>query len=117
MNRFFLRRLQIEGFRGINNEGDPLDLRFRPDAINSIFGRNAGGKSSVFEALWFAIHGSVPKLRRLPVADHPEEYLRNRFHSGTAIVLITLQPDDNSANVVSYSRKNIDNLIKKFNGE
>ena len=31
--------------------------------------------------------------------------------------VLRIDYDDNSANVVSYSRKNIDNLIKKFNGE
>ena len=35
MPRYFLRRLSIEGFRGVNNENDPLDISFRPDAVNS----------------------------------------------------------------------------------
>ena len=28
-------RIQVEGFRGINNEADPLELKFRPDTVNS----------------------------------------------------------------------------------
>ena len=35
MARYFLTRLTLEGFRGINNEGTPLDIRFKTDAVNS----------------------------------------------------------------------------------
>src|SRR5258707_5704919 len=49
--RYFLTSLQIEGFRGINNEGAPLELSFKTDQVNSVFAANAQGKSSVFEAL------------------------------------------------------------------
>jgi hypothetical protein len=31
MARYYLTRLTVEGFRGVNNESDPLDVRFRPD--------------------------------------------------------------------------------------
>ena len=30
MPRYFLTRLAVEGFRGINNENDPLDIGFEP---------------------------------------------------------------------------------------
>ncbi|MGB2589636.1 MAG: AAA family ATPase [Candidatus Acidiferrum sp.] len=55
MTRYFLRRIQIEGFRGINNENDPLDVKLNPDAVNSVFAANGLGKSSLFEALSYAI--------------------------------------------------------------
>ena len=48
MPRYFLTRLSIEGFRGVNNENDPLDISFRPDAVNSVFAVNGIGKSSIF---------------------------------------------------------------------
>lgn len=100
MVRYFLKRLQIEGFRGINNQGDPLDLSFKTDCVNSIFAANALGKSSVFEALAYAIKGVVPKLERLPASDDPLSYYANRFHSaGMSTVLITLEPDDGSNDV------------------
>lgn len=97
MTKYFLTRVSIEGFRGINNEGDPLVLDFRPDAVNSIFAVNGQGKSSVFEALSYAIRGYIPKLDELPAADDAQSYYVNRFHSGNrAVVGLTLQPDDGS---------------------
>ena len=60
--RFFLASVKVEGFRGINNESDPLELTFKPECVNSIFAVNAVGKSSIFEALCYAIRGVVPKL-------------------------------------------------------
>jgi len=51
MSRYFLVKLEVEGFRGINNEGAPLELHFSEDRVNSLFAPNAQGKSSIFEAL------------------------------------------------------------------
>jgi DNA repair exonuclease SbcCD ATPase subunit len=101
MARYFLRRLQIEGFRGINNEGDPLDLVFDTGSVNSVFAVNAHGKSSLFEALAYAIKGVVPKLERLPTSEDARSYYANRFHSGgNATVSLTLKPDDGSADII-----------------
>src|ERR1700686_944202 len=100
MAKYFIKRLQIEGFRGINNQGDPLDLSFKADCINSVFAANALGKSSIFEALSYALKGIVPKLVKLPAADNPEDYYANRFHStGTSTVSIVFAPDDTSKDV------------------
>jgi len=94
---YFLTRLVIEGFRGVNNEGDPLDLSFNADAVNSIFAVNGIGKSSIFEALSYAIYGKIPKLDLLQAQEKPEEYYCNRFHSGKAAsILLEFQPDDSS---------------------
>jgi DNA repair exonuclease SbcCD ATPase subunit len=82
MIHYFLSRLKIEGFRGINNEGDPLELKFKVDEVNSVFAVNASGKSSLFEALCFAIKGDIPKLSELQASDHADDYYVNRFHSG-----------------------------------
>jgi AAA15 family ATPase/GTPase len=62
MPRYFLTRVKIEGFRGINNDSEPLELKFRPNAVNSVFAANGIGKSSIYEALNYAIRGVVPKL-------------------------------------------------------
>ena len=97
MTRYFLSRLQIEGFRGINNEGQPLDLKLDVDAVNSVFGPNGHGKSSIFEALLYAIYGTVPKLDDLPASERAGAYYSNRFHSsGTSTIILTLAPDDGS---------------------
>lgn len=98
MPRYFLTRLAVEGFRGINNENDPLDIRFRPDVVNSVFAVNGIGKSSIFEALCYAIHGAIPKLQLLQAQERPQDYYCNRFHSkNAASILLEFQPDDGAA--------------------
>ncbi|KAA1192718.1 AAA family ATPase [Pseudohalioglobus sediminis] len=95
MPRFFLKRLKVEGFRGVNNQGNPLDINFKPDAVNSVFAVNGIGKSSIFESLYYAIHGTIPKLDDLKTHERPQEYYCNRFHSdNNAIIEIELEPDD-----------------------
>ena len=97
MPRYFLTRIKVEGFRGINNEGDPLELSFRPDGVNSVFAVNANGKSSLFEALSYAIRGDIPKLTAMQAQEHPEHYYCNRFHSGNrATIGLAFEPDDGS---------------------
>lgn len=96
-----MTRLRIEGFRGINNEADPLDLTFAADSVNSVFALNGIGKSSIFEALSFAIQGDVPKLESLQADEKPQDYYCNRFHSkGLALIELEFEPDD-GGNVVS----------------
>jgi hypothetical protein len=93
--RYFLTALEVEGFRGINNESDPLRLRFSADHVNSVFAPNAQGKSSIFEALSYAVCGRIPKLDEMHAAEHASEYYTNRFHqTHTATIVLTLQPDD-----------------------
>lgn len=100
MNRYFLQEVSIEGFRGINNEDAPLVLKFRDDAVNSVFAPNAGGKSSVFEAITYAITGTIPKLEALQDGEAPETYYVNRFHSKhIATIDLLLAPDDGGANI------------------
>jgi DNA repair exonuclease SbcCD ATPase subunit len=95
MTRYFLASVEVEGFRGINNEGDPLVLRFRSDAVNSVHSPNGVGKTSIFEALYFAIHNRVPRLERLQDAEQAESYVVNKFHSqGAAAVALRFTSDD-----------------------
>lgn len=103
MSRYFLTRLRVEGFRGINNEGDPLDLRFASDAVNSVFAVNANGKSSLFDALAYAFRGEIPRLADLPTQENANAYYCNRFHSkGRATIDLELTPDDGSSAVVIH---------------
>jgi DNA repair exonuclease SbcCD ATPase subunit len=100
MTRYFLVLLRIEGFRGINNSSDPLELKFKSNAVNSIFGPNGLGKSSIYDALSFAIRGSIPKLEELPQADAPKSYYSNRFHqTGTSTIELTFESDNGGPNV------------------
>jgi hypothetical protein len=70
--------------RGINNETDPLELRFRTDHVNSVFAENGVRQSSIFEALRYAIRGKVSKLQDLQEQEEPESYLATTSPSGYA---------------------------------
>ncbi|MHC6054390.1 AAA family ATPase [Ralstonia solanacearum] len=82
MSGWLLERIEIEGFRGINNEGDPLILTFSIDGVNSVSAPNGVGKSSVFDALAFALRGRIAKLDILPANERGGDYYVNRFHPG-----------------------------------
>lgn len=98
--RWFLGRVAIEGFRGINNEGAPLSLKFKPDAINSVSAPNGVGKSSIYDAISYAISGSIPKLDRLMTSENPGTYYVNRFHpSGVGTIELTLCSEDNATEI------------------
>ncbi len=100
MSRYFLTSASIEGFRGINNDGDPLVLRFRPDAVNSVHAPNGVGKSSIFEALHFAIHGTVPRLEILQGAEQGSSYIVNKFHpSQQATIALVFSSDDGTPEI------------------
>jgi len=100
MTGWLLESLEIEGFRGINNEGDPLRLGFSCDAVNSVFAPNAVGKSSIFDALAFAIRGSIRKLDTLPASERGSEYYVNRFHTkAIGTIKITVVPDGGGTSV------------------
>lgn len=109
MPRYFLSRLQVEGFRGINNSGQPLDIKFRSDKLNSIFATNGLGKSSLFEALSFAIFGDIRKLTDLHSAEDAHEYYCNRFHpTQSASITLTLEPEDGAPAIeVEVRRTNL----------
>ncbi|MCM2438509.1 AAA family ATPase [Agrobacterium vitis] len=98
MPRYYLTKLGVEGFRGIKNEGDPLTLRFKPDAVNSIYAQNGIGKTSLFEAISYAIFDKLPKLDGLQRSERPETYYVNRFHTGgVGSISLEFTPDDGTA--------------------
>lgn len=94
MSAWLLQSIEIEGLRGINNQGAPLVLRFKPDCVTSIAAQNGVGKSSIFDAVNFAIRGAIPKLDGLPASENGRSYYVNRFHSmGAGYVALTLEPE------------------------
>lgn len=109
MSRYFLVKMKVEGFRGINNANRPLELNFRTDALNSLFAPNALGKSSVFEALVYAIKGCIPKLDDLPATDRSSDYYCNLFHSDKkSRIDLTFKSDESSPDVHISVERNPD---------
>jgi len=89
---WFLEQISIEGFRGINNAGAPLELKFNPDKVNSVFAPNGVGKSSIFDAVAYALSGSITKLDALPAAERGSSYYLNQFHpNGIGTVALALR--------------------------
>jgi AAA domain len=88
---WLLEGLSIEGFRGINNQAKPLELKFHTDKVNSISAVNGVGKSSVYDAIKYAICGAVAWLDDLPASERGGDYYLNRFNtSGTATIILKL---------------------------
>jgi AAA domain len=109
MSGWFLESIEIEGFRGINHEDDPLCLRFKANAVCSISAPNGVGKSSIFDAISFALRGTIPKLDELPASEGAADYYINRFHgSGVGSVTITLLPEGGGSSVPITVRKHPD---------
>ncbi|WP_022667205.1 AAA family ATPase [Desulfospira joergensenii] len=107
MSRYFLSNIKVEGFRGINNANRPLELKFKTDSVNSVFAANALGKSSIFEALTYAIKGGIPKLDNLPAAERGADYYCNLFHCNQkSSIELTFRPDDSSGDVVISVERN-----------
>lgn len=107
MSGWFLEGIAIEGFRGINNEGSPLSLKFKQDSVNSVSAPNGVGKSSIFDAALYAISGRIPKLDVLPAAERGEAHYLNLFHGGgEGSIALTLAPAAGGALVtVTVTRK------------
>ncbi|MET4751187.1 AAA family ATPase [Bradyrhizobium sp. RT11b] len=100
MSGWYLQKVSIEGFRGINNEGAPLVLKLKTDCVNSISAPNGVGKTSIFDAVVYAITGRIPKLDDLPAAEKGSSYYLNRFHAGgVGTITLTLMPAGGGAEV------------------
>jgi hypothetical protein len=109
MAGWFLEQLEIEGVRGINNEGSPLSLGFKHDKVNSISATNAVGKSSIFDALTYALTGRIRKLDDLPTAENGKAYYLNRFHQGgVGTIKLSLLSDDGGTRVAITVRRAAD---------
>ncbi|WP_174501836.1 AAA family ATPase [Acidiphilium sp. C61] len=88
---WLLEGVLIEGFRGVNNEDRPLELKFKPAKVNSVSAVNGVGKTSVYDAVRYAITGKLPWLDELPAVERDRDYYQNRFHStGQATIKLRL---------------------------
>lgn len=93
---WLLENISIEGFRGINNQGKPLELKFHVDKVNSVSAANGVGKSSIFDAIGYAISSRIKWLDELPPAERDGEYYLNKFNSsGTASIKLNLIAEPN----------------------
>jgi len=100
MTNWLIKEISIEGVRGVNNENDPLILKLKPNAINSISAQNGVGKSSIFDAISVCIRGQIPKLEALPSSENPRGYYLNLFHSAnTGSIQITLEEENGGINI------------------
>ena len=101
MSEYFLKSLSIEGFRGIYNKDYPLVLDFDQLRPNSIHAVNGVGKSSVYEAISYALFGKVLKLYQLQLQEGREGYLNNLFHPSEDGVIELQLIDSSSAEIIS----------------
>ncbi|TBZ05058.1 ATP-binding protein [Rhizobium leguminosarum] len=91
---WLLEGISIEGFRGVNNQGNPLELKFFPDKVNSISAQNGVGKSSIYDAIRYAISGRLSWLEGLPAGERGADYYLNRFNkSGQATIKLRLMEE------------------------
>lgn len=77
-----------------------MRLEFSSDRPNSIHGLNGRGKSSVFEAISFALLGKVPRLAGLQVHDGQQGYLNNLFHPSNQGVIDLVLEDSASGDTL-----------------
>ena len=73
MSGWFLQSIEIEGFRGINNEGDPLTLRFKDDCVSSISAPKAAKLGALAIRL---IARSVSRIAKRPIEAGSLQILR-----------------------------------------
>ncbi|MBN2571624.1 MAG: hypothetical protein JXA68_05810 [Ignavibacteriales bacterium] len=100
MSRYYLKETYIEGFRGINNENNPLILQFNHNGVTSFFAENGQGKSSIYEALYYSINNKFPKIDKLHRELQDYSTIRNLFHSGNGqIKLIFCDDLSNDINI------------------
>ena len=70
-------------------------VSFKPECVNSVHAQNGVGKTSLFEALQYAIYGEIPRLKLLQDAEQSDTYIVNRFHpASSATIDLVFSSDD-----------------------
>lgn len=96
MAKYFIKSISIEGFRGINNNGNPLLINFQTDGVTSIFGENGKGKSSIFEAFLYSILGKIIRLDEYHADIKDKKAIKNLFHPNDGHIIIEFIDESNS---------------------
>jgi recombinational DNA repair ATPase RecF len=110
--KYYINDIEIEGFRGINNEGAPLKLSLKTNKVNSIFAPNGMGKSSVFDSLSFLIRGRIDRIDEMKNNSDNNDYYNNKFHSQKkATVKVTFTSDNEPQKVYTVE------VIKEIDGD
>lgn len=100
MTKYFLNSISIEGFRGINNQGDPLRVTFVPNGVTSFFGENGMGKSSIFEALLFTFLGRIIRFDDYHRDIVDKRTIKNLFHNGNGQIELEIIDDQKNINTI-----------------
>jgi hypothetical protein len=112
-NKYYIKSISIEGFRGINNQGNPLIINFQSDGVTSLFGENGKGKSSIFEAIIFSILGRIVRFDNYHGDIKDKKTIKNIFHSGSGNIKIDFIDSDSS--IVKIDIDIDSNGVRTFN--
>jgi DNA repair exonuclease SbcCD ATPase subunit len=102
MNRLYIKSILIEGFRGINNKGNPIKINFNKDGITSIFSPNGGGKSSIFDALSYTLNDELKCFKFLERENQDLKTIKNLFHAGDGKIIVELVDDNSIVNSIEF---------------
>lgn len=115
MAKIFIKSISIEGFRGINNDGNPLLIDFKTDGVTSIFGENGKGKSSIFEAFLFSILGRIIRFDDYHGDIKDKKAIKNLFHPRDGNIVIEFIDDSNNvSDIIVLVNANGDRSIRSF---
>lgn len=106
MSNQYIKSISIEGFRGINNENNPLEIDFNTKGITSIFAPNGIGKSSIFDALSYCLNDELKCLKPLTHENSDYKSIRNIFHGGDGKIIINLEDNNGNLNTVEFKINN-----------
>lgn len=106
MNKVYIKSISIEGFRGINNENNPLIVPFNYNGVTSIFSENGMGKSSIYEALYYCINDCLPKFDDLHREIRDDKTKKNLFHSNNGKIEIIFIDDINAETKIEFEINN-----------
>jgi len=103
MNKVYIKSISIQGFRGINNQSNPLVIPFNVKGVTSVFAENGKGKSSIFEALYYCLNNCFPKLDSLHREIRDDKSKRNLFYIGDGKIKIIFIDDKEVDNEINFS--------------
>jgi len=106
MSKVYIKSISIEGFRGINNENNPLIIPFKDNGVTSIFSENGMGKSSIYEALYYCINNCLPKFDDLHREIRDDKTKKNLFHSNNGKIEIIFIDDINAETKIEFEINN-----------